>query len=477
MLLFSTVLHISDKMTKDAFIKLVIDWNENSPHAENIVPNITWNGERNIRFGNDDLWLEIQEYRNENIIAVRYEKKDNEGMIWDTDYIMNFNEMKMTIQLDRSFYDSTLIENNRFSAPYFISLLIRNGYVIDDEDLKISEHPITVSENEIPIISNIINGKSHYELPVVYISKTIDNTDPIDTNMLAKKLKGIAHVLVEEGTFIGRKLKYQCSFKNEYYGAIGIYYPNNSSAHKKLLYREYEGYGMILLNKTINAVLRYSNSMMLESLYTWDGVSKALLNDRLNAQRQEKLKAEIDRERAKQENSDLWDTFGEELSSKDDIIKKLSGENDRLHYEISQLRQKLSSLDKVPILYYGQEEDFYQDEIKEIILDIIDELLKKTYKPKTRRAHILKDILDANGYKSLSQSRKESIKNIFQGYKTLSGEKKQRLKELGFTITEDGKHYKLTYYGDARYLTTVSKTASDVREGKNIALTIEREML
>ena len=50
MLLFSTVLHISDKMTKDAFIKLVIDWNENSPHAENIVPNITWNGERNIRF-------------------------------------------------------------------------------------------------------------------------------------------------------------------------------------------------------------------------------------------------------------------------------------------------------------------------------------------------------------------------------------------------------------------------------------------
>ena len=40
MLLFSTVLPIKDTMTKDDFIRLVIEWNKTSPYPENIIPNI-----------------------------------------------------------------------------------------------------------------------------------------------------------------------------------------------------------------------------------------------------------------------------------------------------------------------------------------------------------------------------------------------------------------------------------------------------
>lgn len=50
MLLFSTILEINDRMTKDAFINLVIEWNQGSPHKENIIADIKWNGERNIKF-------------------------------------------------------------------------------------------------------------------------------------------------------------------------------------------------------------------------------------------------------------------------------------------------------------------------------------------------------------------------------------------------------------------------------------------
>lgn len=32
-----------------------------------------------------------------------------------------------------------------------------------------------------------------------------------------------------------------------------------------------------------------------------------------------------------------------------------------------------------------------------------------------------------------------------------------RLSELGFSITEDGKHYKVRYHDDSRYLVTISK--------------------
>ena len=85
MLLFSTVLSINDTMSKDDFIRLAIEWNQGSPHKENVIPGLVWNGERNIRYGDDSLWLAIEEYRNQNTIAIRYEKTETDGVVWDTD--------------------------------------------------------------------------------------------------------------------------------------------------------------------------------------------------------------------------------------------------------------------------------------------------------------------------------------------------------------------------------------------------------
>jgi len=51
----------------------------------------------------------------------------------------------------------------------------------------------------------------------------------------------------------------------------------------------------------------------------------------------------------------------------------------------------------------------------------------------------------------------------------MSSKLRQALKELGFEIAEDGKHYKITYYGDGRYQTIYAKTPSDFRSGKNDA--------
>lgn len=81
MLLFSTVLPIKETMTKDDFIRLAIEWNQGSPHPENIIPDIEWNGERNVRYGTENLWLAIEEYRNKNIIAIRYEKTEADGVV------------------------------------------------------------------------------------------------------------------------------------------------------------------------------------------------------------------------------------------------------------------------------------------------------------------------------------------------------------------------------------------------------------
>ena len=135
MLLFSTVLSINKSMTKDDFIKLVIEWNQSSPHKAHVIENINWNGERNIRFGDELLWLDIEEYSNENIIAVRYEICEANGSIWGSDFVMNFNDMKMAVKLDRSYTDDAMMDDFKFYSPYLIALLIDKGYLEEDGDL------------------------------------------------------------------------------------------------------------------------------------------------------------------------------------------------------------------------------------------------------------------------------------------------------------------------------------------------------
>lgn len=475
MLLFSTLLSINESMTKDDFIRLAIEWNQGSPHKENVIPGIEWNGERNIRYGDESLWLAIEEYRNQNIIAIRYEKTESDGVIWDTDYVMNFNDMKMSVRLDRSYLESALTVESAFSTPHFISLLIEKNYIKDDYNLPVSNRPVIIDNNNLNLLVDVINGVSRYRLPVVYISKTFFGEDPVNVNWIASRLKGVAHVLVQKGGWLNSPLRSKCDDKNEYYGAIGIYYPNQAVGHKKFLYRAYEGSDDVLMERVIHSVIQYSNSQMVETLYTWSGVNNALLRDRYSSQRDERIAAELEKVKALNDADELIAYFDDDIKKLQLQVEQLTKANDALSYENQGLKAKLDSTEDIGIIYLGVEDEFFPGEIKEMILDSISEKLKNTA-PKSRRHDVLSDIIQKNGHDRISEKRAKAVKNLLKDYRTMSGTLRQALMDMGFTITEDGKHYRLTYYGDGRYKTTVSKTASDHREGKNIASTIIKNM-
>lgn len=65
-------LEFANAMTKEAFVRLAIEWNQGSPHVENRIQGVNWNGEYNVRYGTEHLWLAIEEYRNKNTVAIRY---------------------------------------------------------------------------------------------------------------------------------------------------------------------------------------------------------------------------------------------------------------------------------------------------------------------------------------------------------------------------------------------------------------------
>ena len=492
MLLFSTVLDIKDGLTKDTFIQLVIRWNQDTPHKENVIPGIEWHGERNVRYGDASMWLDIQEYRNGNVIAVRYEKTEEDGVVWDTDYVMNFSEMRISIQLYRSYLEEALTVDSKFTAPHFITLLAKEGLLKDDGDLPVSKFPVFIRDHNLSLLCGVINGTKRYKLPVVYISKNYGQTDPVDVKWLASRLKGVAHVLVQESRFTNNSLRIMCNDKNEYNGAVGIYFPNQAAQHQRYFYRAYEGYDAFLLEKVVRTIINYANMQLIKPLYTWQGVINAMLRDRWSSRGEDlivleraKKSAEFAKELAEQERDEaeqqkdeahqLVDMTDQEISDMKRQIEELTHENERLTAENAGLRTKLNGMDSMPVLYLGTEDEFFPGEIREMILAILDRALGD--ETKTRRSDVLRDIIHSNGYQHSRENRVREVKAKLKGYKTMNGALRRFLEDLGFVITEDGKHYRLTYYGDNRYHTTLAKSASDHREGENISTQIIRDML
>lgn len=497
MLLFSAMLQINRNLTKDKFIKLVIEWNQGSPYENNIIRGIDWHGERNVRYGNENLWLDIEEYQNQNIIAVRYEKREADGVIWDTDYVMNFNTFRMVVRLDRSYTAEALSDDGKFSTPHFITLLIERGYLEDDDDLPVLRTPDTITKDRLEQLARIINGEKRYRLPVVYVSRTYNNEDPVNVKLLASRLKGAAHVLVQEDRETNYELKHLCDKKNEYYGAIGVYFPNPAISNKRYLYRSAVGYDDFLMQKVVQLVIRYVNTQTVDMLYTWQGVNNCILMDRLQKQRDERAAAEAARRAAEEEKLRILDTLSEEerrykteaveeakaaadkiLEGFDDDLQKLQDQvdsltkaNEVLQYENQGLRAKLASTESVPLLYMGDEFEFYQEEIKDMILSVLDDA-EKTLHPRSRRYDVVQNVVKSNNYKKLNAKRAEELKRLLKDYHGMPGPLYQQLEDMGFQITSDGKHYKLTYYGDERYVFTLAKTPSDFRGGKNATQSI-----
>ena len=476
MLLFSTILKITDKLDRRGFIDLIINWNQNATYAENIVSGISWNGERNIKFRTDRSSIEIIDYTEKDIMAVRHEKITADEVVWDTDFVVNFAERKIAIRLDRTFSEDALEMDAEFSTPHFISLLIAQGYLEDDYGIPVLRDPIMITDDNVDWVQAAVKNMEHYELPVVYVAKDYEDQDPVNISRLASRLKGAAHVLVEESKAACSKCRSICDETPEEYGAVRIYYPSTGVNRKRFLFRSSTGKMKERLEKVVRYVIQYWNSQRMDTLYTWQGVNNAVLSDDLDHKVSRLAEAESAKQNAEEEMNQVYEAFDEDIRNLQRKLEELSKANEALQMENFGLRAKMNASDSVPMIYQGDEEDFYQDEVKDMVLGVLADALNNTEKG-TRLYDILEDLLQNNPYKHLRDERKQRVKTLFKGYKTLTGTMKQELMSLGFEITDDGKHYKITYKGDPRYMVTIGKTPSDNRAGSNNAGMINKIML
>ncbi len=483
MLLFSTILKINHLLNRETFMDLVTEWNQAASHAENTVPGLVWNGEKSARFGSDRLSIQIIDYSEQDIMAVRHEKITSDEVVWDTDLVVNFRERRIAVRLDRTYSEDALQMDADFFTPHFISLLIEHGYLQNDQEIPVLRTPMRITDADLEILQNVLENQGYYELPVVYVAKDFHDRDPLSILWLASRLKGVAHVVAEESKAACKKCNEYCGETAEEFGAVRIYYPSAGVARKRFLYRSPTGNVDVRLEKVVRNVILYWNSQRMDILYTWQGVNNAVLTASLHSQmlksqaaENAKLNAENAKQNAENEMNQLYDVFEEDMKNLEKRLDELTRANEILQVENSSLRAKISAVDSMPVIYQGEEEDLYPDEIKDTLLGILTDALNHTENG-TRRHDILEDVLDNNLYQHLGEQRKQRIKKMFKGYKYLTGAMKQELVNMGFQITEDGKHYKVTYKEEPRYMVTIGKTPSDSRAGMNNAAAINKIML
>lgn len=401
----------------------------------------------------------------------------------------------MSIRLDRSYLEEALKVDPEFSTPHFISMLIDGGYLKADNGLEVRRTPLIINEDNLDTAVDIITGKRRPRLPVVFVSKTSDNEDPIDVKKLAGRLKGAAHVLVQGDYGTAIALQEDSGDEKLGNGGIDIYFPNPAVGHKRYIYRRNPGYDIQMTEKIIERVIQYGNAKRVSPLYVWAGVTGALYEDQylkskeayaaadkerhealykllaLQGQYKENEKSMRDQAyaEAKLEADQLLESFDEENRKLREENERLRCENVQLAFENQGLRSKLDSQARVPVLFMGDEDDFYAGEIKDLLLKTLEAGSNNLLAPGTRRYDVVKDIIESNDYQHLSEEKAAEVKQLLNNYKGMTSKVQRGFEALGFQVTHDGGHYKTIYYGDDRYIIVHAATPSDGRAGKNNA--------
>ena len=392
-----------------------------------------------------DLSLAIEEIQTYNTIAIRFHQFDKNNIIWNTDIVVNFNTHVFSIKIDRETTADTIGFIPQFKTPILVNMLLERGYIAMDNGLEISDRAIPIKKDNYKVIEDIICRNTIYSMPVIYVTKSWGRY-PLRVQSLAYRLHGVAHTLVEEDTDVSKVLKESCHGMNSHHGSIGIYYPGSSALYKIITTGRYEKHEEILLDCIVNMVCRYMHQQARDKMMTWEGVQNELLKLRYVSATEKKAKAE-------NEVLELYENFSDELEEKERTIKELNNRVIALQAENQGLRAKYEQVTEIPLIYYGVEDELYEGEIKD-------------------------QILECNEITGAVDKKRKDIKRILKGYTKVGDSLKCDLKAYGFAIEKEGRHYKLIYKRDSRYLFTMAASGSDSQHGGgNLSAEIIRDML
>ena len=466
MLVFSTKIPLREEITRPQCVQLFIDWvvySKRYPFVAKDFDNYDVNGHENLDISKDGFSFSITFYKDDNLtLAACKLVTVNESEVWTTLNVAVCEKdtkfLSVQTHCTKKIFSASL---PKAKSPFTVKLFLRNNMYALDGGLPVTDRPIIMTPELIPTCGQIMQGKGLIAMPVVYISHDYWPLD-IDATGLAKELQGLAHVLVEQDNETSLALKEASHGKNVYRGYIGLYFPG-ASYYRRFNLSEISG------EKAYNEIIEIVKATLLNKAdaarYTWEEI--------IAMQGRQKVgKLQVDK--AELGELKLWyktfmnenERLEKELASEKESKAKLFDENQRL-LGILDGYKKTDRRDQPAIIKASKEKDLYPGEQTDIILEILRRRLKSLDKA-SRPSQIIEAILKANKKNGNGDRIQETIKRVFSnGGDINSGAAKRELQAIGFSVSKDGKHYKLVFADNPRYTFIVSATPSDYRSGEN----------
>lgn len=384
----------------------------------------------------------------------RLEWQDNERRNWTTDVCGWRTDLRFLTSVQLFCEVSELgADLPQPKKPYNVRQLIEELGGDLDGSFAVSDTPIVLAETDIDMAARLLRGETGNLLPVIYASSTWRNEPTFDSAELARWASGMSHVVVEPSRRFSFVLASHVDRTNPYEGAVAICWPHSSRKVRLFPYhfdtsREYAA-------KIIDVVRQALAGSRPDSRCTWAFVRELVFGHRSETLRRE----------GKTSIEDYVSTFDAELAATRKQLENAEQEIGRLKGELARSQQTFRSQGDGPIKL-GSEQDLYSGEHLDTLAFPLG-LARDHVFSDGRVRHILDSLLVANKSTGKGDRLQKAIKDAVDGCTNIGNKERRALEELGFTITEDGKHLKPVFRGDDRYTFAMPKSGSDWRGMKN----------
>lgn len=457
MLSFATEFPVNSNKSAHDFMDAVREWVLGSPHTElqrSDLASMDKVDEWNTQPGAETVGSLL--CSTENVAAARYTRIGDE-IEWSTTIV--FRRIQgvawTTIRTScESVYPQVRLPAAK--KPVVVRILMQRLGAGKDGSLQVQDAPHFLGDHNIDLAAALLNGTAGCRLPIVYVSAAFGGVDTAGPRHMARELSGMAHVVVEPNRPFSQRLRISVDHNNVYGGTIGIYWPDGSG--RRAFYVGHEFHDAEELTSAVCEEVRsaLTNRRPLEDC-TWASVQGIV-----SRQRVIQLQASGSREVAS-----YIEGFESELTAAKEQRQHAETEVERLRAELRGIYARKGRNDAA-MPWAISEQDFYPGEVLDVIRDALVDARTRV-PPDSRRLHVLDAFLSAHPETGGAKQYRERLKHLLKDYTGLDKKTRRTLEEIGFSISEEGKHCKITFQGDDRYTFTLPKSGSDYRGGRNSA--------
>lgn len=465
MLSFATEFPIEHAHASGEFLRAIQTWILGSPHTQlgqDDLADLSSLSESRIHKGKESIDALRVSATDEESAGIRYTRRDD-GLEWVTTAVFSRTASDSWVGIRVSCESShPAVRLPPAKKPILVRTLLNDLGGASDGALPVGTSPLRLEDADIDLAARLIAGRSGSRLPIVYVSAGFQGSHILDGDRLANELAGMAHVVVEPNRPFSLRLKFEVGSENVYGGTVGVYWPDGGGRRSFFIGREFESPDQVARAVFDEIQAALTNRRPFDRC-TWASVQEFASRQALQA-----LRAS-----GSQEVSKYIETFDRELAARTERLDDADKEIARLRTELRIYEARLAS-GTGSLLQTGNEQDLYPNEVFGIVRDAVAEAVTRV-PADSRRQHVLAAVVEANpANEDIGAAMREQLKQLLRGSKGMDAKMKRGLEEMGFSFTEEGKHYKLVFQDDDRYTFTLPKSGSDHRGGLNAAGDIGR---